>query len=130
MRTTNVEPLSTSFETNYVWDYESKQEGLRNLYEKSKDGHWNAKTDPDWSIDVDPEAENIPDQTIPWYGTKYWNALGEADIRRLRHCGQAWSLSQFMHGEQGALMVASQLVSCVPDIDSVLMPSGTSSVGT
>ena len=26
----------------------------------------------------------------------------------------AWSLSQFLHGEQGALLVASQLCSCAP----------------
>ncbi len=113
-----AEPLSTEFDINYVWDYASKEEGLRSLYEKSKEAHWNAKTDPDWDIEVDPEAENTPDQTIPWYGTSHWNKLSEGDIRKLRHCAQAWSLSQFMHGEQGALMVAAQLVNCVPDIDA------------
>ncbi len=112
------ESLPTHFDVNYVWEYASKEEGLRNLYEKSKLNQWNAATDPDWSIDVDPEAENVPDQSIPWYGTKYWDALNERDIRRLRHSSQAWSLSQFMHGEQGALMVAAQLVNCVPDIDA------------
>lgn len=114
----NSEAVDTAFELNYVWNYASKEEGLRNLYEKSKLSHWNARTDPDWSIDVDPEAENSPDQFIPWYGSSHWNKLSERDIRQIRHCGQAWSLSQFMHGEQGALMVASQLVSAVPDIDA------------
>lgn len=110
--------ISAAFDINYVWDYATKEEGLRNLYEKSKINHWNAKTDPDWSIDVDPEAENTPDQAIPWYGSVHWNKLSEPEIRRIRHAGQAWSLSQFMHGEQGALMVAAQLVSAVPDIDA------------
>ena len=30
----------------------------------------------------------------------------------------SWVLSQFLHGEQGALLAASQLVTTVPDIDS------------
>lgn len=114
----NAEPLTTEYDINYVWDYSSKEEGLRNLYEKSKAGHWNAKTDPDWSIDVDPEAENMPDAAIPWYGSSHWNKLSDKEIRWVRHSGQAWTLSQFMHGEQGALMVAAQLVNCVPDIDA------------
>ena len=114
----NAEALSTEYDIHYVWDYASREEGLRNLYEKSKAGHWNAKTDPDWTIQVDPEAENMPDQTIPWYGSSHWNKLSDKEIRQIRHSGQAWSLSQFMHGEQGALMVAAQLVNCVPDIDA------------
>jgi hypothetical protein len=36
----------------------------------------------------------------------------------VRHAMLAWQLSQFLHGEQGALMTASQLVSCVPWIDA------------
>ncbi|HYC57200.1 MAG TPA: ferritin-like domain-containing protein [Candidatus Binatia bacterium] len=118
MQGDQAEALPTGFDIQYVWNYASKEEGLRSLYEKSKVGHWNARTDPAWDTHVDPEAENIPDQTIPWYGSSHWNKLSDANIRHLRHCGQAWSLSQFMHGEQGALMVAAQLVNCVPDIDA------------
>ncbi len=118
MYTDNAEKLTTTFEASYAWDYASHEEGLRNLYEKSKVSHWNAATDVDWSIEVDPEAENTPDEVIPWFGSSHWNKLSDRDIRKLRHCGQAWSLSQFMHGEQGALMVASQLVNCVPNIDA------------
>jgi hypothetical protein len=36
---------------------------------------------------------------------------------------QAWTLSQFLHGEQGALLVASQLVSCAPTFDAKLYAS-------
>tara|TARA_Y100000590_G_scaffold263987_1_gene296557 strand:- start:220 stop:1059 length:840 start_codon:yes stop_codon:yes gene_type:complete len=37
----------------------------------------------------------------------------------MRH-DQAWALSQFLHGEQGALLVASQLVSCAPTYQAKL----------
>ena len=35
----------------------------------------------------------------------------------------AWRLSQFLHGEQGALLVASQLVNPVPELDCKLYAS-------
>src|SRR5574338_100340 len=36
----------------------------------------------------------------------------------MNHAQIAWQLSQFMHGEQGALIVASQLVGAVPWMDA------------
>ena len=32
----------------------------------------------------------------------------------------SWSTSQFLHGEQGALLVASQLASCAPTFNAKL----------
>ena len=40
-------------------------------------------------------------------------------LEYMRH-DQAWALSQFLHGEQGALLVASQLVSCAPTYQAKL----------
>jgi hypothetical protein len=117
MYTARSEPFPTTYEASYAWDYATREEGLRNLYEKSKAAQWNAKTDVDWSIEVDPEAENIPDPVIPFYGTEYWDRFTPEEVRRFRHSMQSYSLSQFMHGEQGALMVAAQLVNGVPNID-------------
>ena len=118
MYTGKAEPFDTQYEASYAWDYATREEGLRNLYDKSKLAQWNAKTDIDWSIAVDPEAENIPDPVVPFYGTEYWNRFTPQEVRRFRHSMLAYSLSQFMHGEQGALMVAGQLVNCVPNIDA------------
>ena len=56
----------------------------------------------------------------PWNGYAPWDAMStERKIEFLKH-NDAWSLSQFLHGEQGALLVASQLVSCAPSFNAKL----------
>src|ERR1041385_5241670 len=85
MYTANSEPFDTEFEASYAWDYATREEALRNLYEKSKLAQWNAKSDVDWAIEVDPEAENIPDPVVPFYGTEYWNRFTPEEVRRFRH---------------------------------------------
>jgi hypothetical protein len=52
-----LETILTSFDSNYVWNYGSVKEGLRDLYEKAKREQWNATSQLDWSIEVDPETK-------------------------------------------------------------------------
>jgi hypothetical protein len=56
----DLETILTSFDSNYVWNYGSVKEGLRELYEKAKREQWNSTTQLDWALDVDPESEIIP----------------------------------------------------------------------
>src|SRR5438876_8811854 len=44
--------------------------------------------------------------------------MTEKERRQVRHHVQASQISQFMHGEQGALICASKIVQTVPDMDS------------
>jgi hypothetical protein len=105
--------------TVFNWEYDETRDRLLNLYEKGKDKQWNAQTRIDWSIDVDPGSnENQPDQQIAIYGSDMWDALDDAARRELRQHMTAWLNSQFLHGEQGALICASKIVQTVPDIDS------------
>ena len=105
--------------TIFNWEYDETRDRLLNLYEKGKDKQWNAQHRLDWSIDVDPGSEqNAPDYYIPIYGSDMWEALddkGQAELRL--HMG-SWLNSQFLHGEQGALICAAKIVQTVPDIDS------------
>ena len=39
----------------FTWDYDRTRPALGKLYEKAKTSQWNASTDLDWSVDVDPE---------------------------------------------------------------------------
>ncbi len=112
------EEVSCTFPTTYAWEYGTLKESLRNLYEKAKAGQWDAQTRVDWSIDVDPEAENMPDAQIPIFGTDIWNKMNEKERRKLRHEFQGWMLSQFLHGEQGALLATAQIVDAVPLADA------------
>jgi hypothetical protein len=115
---TDTETLTTTFGTSYAWNYEGARAELRTLYEKAKRDQWNAADALDWSIDVDPERENIPDVQIPIYGTHLWDRLTHAEVLKLRREQLAWTLSQFLHGEQGALLATAQIVDATPWIEA------------
>jgi 1,2-phenylacetyl-CoA epoxidase catalytic subunit len=105
--------------TIFNWEYDETRDRLLTLYEKGKEKQWNAQTRLDWSIDVDPESgQNTPDQYIPIYGSDMWEQLNEKERGELRHHVGSWMNSQFLHGEQGALICASKIVQTVPDVDS------------
>ena len=105
--------------TIFNWEYDETRDRLLNLYEKGKERQWNTNTRLDWSTEVDPGAQaNGPDYYIPIYGSDMWEALDEDARRNLRHHMGAWLNSQFLHGEQGALICASKIVQTVPDVDS------------
>src|SRR3954466_2771922 len=107
----------------FTWDYEKgARPALNKLYEKAKGAQWNGETDLDWSLDVDQwkiaELGRIDaQQTVDVAGTPFekWNDRNwiELDIQM-----QNWSLSQFMHGEQGALICTAKIVETVPWIDA------------
>jgi len=117
------ELLSTTFDASYTWNYGINRQDLRNLYEKAKREQWNASDQLAWSTDVDPEAEHVPDIQIPIYGTHIWEKLTPGEIRKLRRESLSWTLSQFMHGEQGALLATAQIVDATPSFDAKLYGS-------
>jgi hypothetical protein len=111
--------IGSNATTVFNWEYDETRDRLLNLYEKGKDKQWNAQTRLDWSQDVDPGSpHNTPDEYIAIYGSDIWDGLSEAGKRELRHHMTAWMNSQFLHGEQGALICASKIVQTVPDIDA------------
>ena len=106
-------------ETKFTWEYDNDRASLLTLYEKGKKQQWDAALRIDWAQDLDPENPmQIPDQSVPIYGSDIWNRLNDREKARLRHHSQAFSISQFMHGEQGALIATAKIVQSVPDLDS------------
>jgi hypothetical protein len=111
----------------FTWDYEKGQRpALNKLYEKAKTSQWNA-TDLPWDTDVDleklaatrprdPETDPVlvaarqPGQLLAHWSQKEWEQL----VVEM----QNWALSQFMHGEQGALLCTAKIVETVPWIDA------------
>ena len=103
------------------WDYDTGRERLLNLYEKGKTKQWNATSRIDWSLDVDPANPlGMPDSMVPIFGSPVWNKLDPKMRAEVRRHLDSWRLSQFLHGEQGALVCASKIVQDVPDLDSKL----------
>jgi hypothetical protein len=112
------ERVPTSFDTHYAWDYADLGLGLRELYEKAKREQWNGAAQLAWNTRVDPESEIIPAALNPLQDYRPFRQLDARGVARFRHAMLSWQLSQFMHGEQGALLTASQLVAAVPSIDA------------
>jgi hypothetical protein len=109
-----IEELSVPQSVNYNWEYGATRKRLMRLYENAKRDQWNATERLDWSIDVDPESELVPDMGIGIYGTPIWEKLTTRERERLRHEAITWQLCQFLHGEQGALLATAQIVDSVP----------------
>jgi len=113
-----IETILTSFDTSYAWNYGSVKAGLRDLYEKAKREQWNGSEQLACSTAVDPEGEIIPQAYNPLEGYGPYTRLDDQGVAKFRHAMISWQLSQFMHGEQGALIVASQLAGAVPWMDA------------
>src|SRR5689334_7649943 len=108
-----------SFETVFRWEYEEGRDALLRLYQKGKNLQWDAAERIGWSHDLDPEnPAGLPDEIIPIFGSDVWNRLTAAERNRVRTHFQAWQLSQFLHGEQGALICTAKIVQQVPSIDA------------
>ena len=105
----------------YLWDYERCRTPLVTLYNKAMSSQWNSVTDLDWDTDVDPEALVDPDSPSmelvrvaaaePGSPIASW---GDAEFTALGIEMFTASISQFMHGEQGAMLTAAKIVETVP----------------
>ena len=112
--------VTTSIETRLTWDYDSRGGKIAALYERAKQAQWNASTDVDWSIEV-PFGTPLPDDSafaMASFASSPLARRGRPMWDTFRWELQAWMVSQFLHGEQGALVVAARLVEVVPDLDS------------
>ncbi|MGE5289516.1 MAG: ferritin-like domain-containing protein [Micromonosporaceae bacterium] len=111
--------VPASGSARFSWEYDDGRDRLLALYAKGKDKQWDAVTRIDWEIEVDPyNVLGVPDESLAIYGTKYWDMMSEAQRKDLRRHAASWQFSQFLHGEQGALICASRIVESVPDLDS------------
>ena len=52
----------------------------------------------------------VPDTFIPIYGSRTWDRLNEKEKGHVRRHMTAWQFSQFLHGEQGALVCTAKIV--------------------
>ena len=103
----------------FNWEYDDGSDALLELYEKGKKQQWDASTRLDWSLELNPDNPmELKDEAISIYGTDYWRKMTEKERSWLRRNLQANSISQFMHGEQGALIATAKIVATVPDMNA------------
>jgi hypothetical protein len=108
-----------SGDARFSWEYDDGRQRLLALYQKGKDKQWDAMKRIDWDIEVDPyDVLGVPDESMAIYGTRYWDQLGPQNRKELRRHLASWQFSQFLHGEQGAMVCAARIVESVPDLDA------------
>lgn len=121
LQTPTQEPaLETAMTVVYQWNYEPEVDELRRLYQKATEAQWIAARDLDWDRPIDHVkfATTPLGSALPIERTSYWKSLSEETVWELTRRTAAFRLSNFLHGEQGALMVAAQLVNAVPHTDA------------
>ncbi|MCA9632586.1 MAG: ferritin-like domain-containing protein [Myxococcales bacterium] len=116
----DIEHIMAELDVTFNWTYQETRKDLRDLYRKAKKLQWDAETRLDWTQEVDIERQAVPDFMHPLFGSEIYNKMTEAEHVAMRKEMAAWTQSQFLHGEQGALLAAAQLVNSVPDFDSKL----------
>lgn len=120
----DVETIREIFRTpltgSYNWDYETANTKIRRLYELGKRFNWNVDYDIDWNQPRPAPAQAQGGEPEGFASHPKFQALSPEQKAEFARRSLAQTLSQFLHGEQGALMVASQLVSCAPTHDAKL----------
>lgn len=113
--------LKSPMEICWQFAYEIDNDKLKALYSKAKKYQWDAETDLDWSYSVDPSRPVMEDDVIGGVMRVPLIAKlsGSQRDRLMAHLA-AHRLSQFLHGEQGALMTAAALTHAVPDYQGKL----------
>lgn len=109
-------PLTGSFN----WDYDSANAKIRRLYELGKMFNWNPTDDIVWDAPCNMDDYPSEPSLSALNGYPEYEALSEKEKIEFSWKAHAQTMSQFLHGEQGALLVASQLVSCAPTADAKL----------
>lgn len=109
------------YDAIFDWEFDKGRTTLMHLYQKGKDMQWDALNRIDWDLDLDPENPmEMPLEANPIYGTPLWDKLSKQDRIDLLTHAQSWNISQFLQGEQGALICASKIVNQVPTMDAKL----------
>ena len=110
----------------FDWTYERDKPELARLHTAAKRAQWDADRTLDWAASVDPEdpgQDLMPDRHLPFADLAAYSNASPGQRARQRRDYMAWLLSQFLHGEQGALFAAAQVTAAVPWLDGKLYGS-------
>jgi hypothetical protein len=115
-----LEDYKTPMEIAWNFSYDIDIEKLRNLYSKAKKFQWDAEQRLDWSVEVDPSRPIVGEDRFMFHRVPFFQKLSQKQRETFTAHATAQLLSQFLHGEQGALMTAATLTHAVPDYEAKL----------
>ncbi|MCZ6783941.1 MAG: ferritin-like domain-containing protein [Proteobacteria bacterium] len=112
--------LKSPMEICWQFDYSIGIDKLRRLYSKSKKLQWDAEQHIDWDREIDPSRPIVEEERFGYDRIPFLKKLSESQRQTFTAHAGAHRLSQFLHGEQGALMTAAALTHAVPDYEGKL----------
>ena len=117
-----VEIFNTPLTGAYNWDYTVADNRIKRLYELGKELNWNGSIDLDWSYNHPEDKPLVGGELFepPHEQLDAWKNLSPQEKIEFDRHETAELLCQFLHGEQGALLVASQIASCAPTFNAKL----------
>src|SRR3954453_10018768 len=108
-------------DARFNWEYDEGRARLLALYQKGKDKQWDAAKRIDWDLETDPlnPLGIYQDEFLPIYESQTYQRIKDdaEEMGRLRTHLAGWQISQFLHGEQGAMITSARIVETVPDLD-------------
>lgn len=102
-------------EIAWTFDYALGKDKVEDLYRRAKQNQWDAEQLLDWSTEVDPSNPLIADRSSLYHQMPFFKKLSKTQQETFTAHSTAQLLSQFLHGEQGALMTAACVTHSVPD---------------
>lgn len=115
-----VETRNTAY---FRHGYDSDHADMRRLYEQAKVDQWNAAKDIAWQTPLEGDGGLISDDLVDIHGTTFWERLSPDQRVELNRRVACWRLSTLVQGEQGAMLLCSQLVEHVHGQDAKLFQS-------
>jgi len=118
--------IASSHAAHFDWTYPSDQPEMAELYRRAKQGQWDGESLP-WTVSVDPLNPEVPLLPETFFNlpllAESGIRLNEKEKSEFLYSMGAWMLSQFLHGEQGALFAAAQVTEAVQFFDGKLYGS-------
>ena len=112
--------MPANHSAHFDWTYPHDHPEMQDLYKRAKQGQWDGDDLP-WHTDVDPMNPEVP--LLPEHFFDFSVLaderifLTEKESRQFSYSITSWMLSQFLHGEQGALFAAAQVTEAVQFFD-------------
>jgi len=108
----------------FDWSYPHDFPEMADLYDRAKQGQWNG-SDLAWHTSVDPFDPEVPLVPEDFFAYDLLEEMigcrfSAKEKAVLQHSMVTWMLSQFLHGEQGALFAAAQVTEAVQFFDGKL----------
>lgn len=109
-----LDSYKTLMQVSWNFDYEASIEKVKDLYTRAKNNQWNAD-ELDWDVTIDPSNPIMRRENTQYYDMPFFKKFSTEQQETFTAHSTAQMLSQFLHGEQGALLTASTITHGIDD---------------